>query len=370
MPAMDLRLDPDRYLDKIGDSRCRIKTTQSFQEPDRVPIQITTGGSFYAKLFGCNIRDYYTDMDLNLEVQVAGLKWAFEVLGDDRTGLSVSPDIGPVSEGIYFGLPIEYPDDTSPWIVPQLSDASDIEKLEIPEPEGHSGVRRVYELYETLKLKVEKMGLKLNVSGGFGIHPPLSAACAIMPPEKVYELMYTDPPLVHRFFGKLLDAFCKLVDFKDRYFGTATESMGLADDNSAFISVAMYKEFVFPYNSQIYERYGKKGRSLHADGPNDHLFELYADEMKLTQMDIGGFSDIAAAKKAMAGKTVIFGGLNNRDLYGTVEEARPAIERALAIGAPGGGYIFGVGGETYHGVNVDTLCECVRLVKKTGRYSV
>jgi len=30
---------------------------------------------------------------------------------------------------------------------------------------------------------------------------------------------------------------------------------------------------------------------------------------------------------------------NNRDLYGGFEEARPKVERAIRIGAPGGGYI-------------------------------
>ena len=66
----------------------------------------------------------------------------------------------------------------------------------------------------------------------------------------------------------------------------------MADDNSAFVSDPMYREMVMPYNMAIYERYGRKGRYLHADGPNDHHFKIYADVMKLTEMDIGGFSDV------------------------------------------------------------------------------
>ena len=126
--------------------------------------------------------------------------------------------------------------------------------------------------------------------------------------------MYEEPELIHRFFAKLLEAFCRLIDWRDGISGRRTESIGLADDHSAFVSNAMYREMVFPYNMAIYERYGKKGRHLHADGPNDHHFEMYANDMKLTSMDIGGFSDIANAKPALQGKTRFSGGLNCRDL--------------------------------------------------------
>ncbi len=120
----------------------------------------------------------------------------------------------------------------------------------------------------------------------------------------------------------------------------------------------------------IYERYGKKGRHLHADGPNDHHFEMYANDMKLTQMDIGGFSDIANAKPALHGKMVFSGGLNCRDLYYDLATAKPAIDRAIRIGAPGGGYILAIGGETYVGVNPETLVQAVAYAKEAGSYPI
>jgi uroporphyrinogen-III decarboxylase len=97
---------------------------------------------------------------------------------------------------------------------------------------------------------------------------------------------------------------------------------------------------------------------------------MYANEMRLSQMDIGGWSDIAAAKPHLGGKVVMSGGLNCRDLYGTLEQAKPAIERAIRIGAPGGGYILAVGGETYVGVNPDTLVRAVEYAKEIGRYPI
>lgn len=360
--------NPEPYLDRIRESEKRLKTTARFEEPDRVPVTISTAGSFYCRMFGYNIRDYYTDMDLQLEVQLKGMKWAFEDLQDDRTGYAVRVDQGPVAEGIYFDLPIERPDDTSPWIHHAISGAEAIENLEIPDPETHPGVLKTYSLIEEQRKRVEAKGLDLPVSGGMQIHPPLSAACAIMPVEEVYSCMHHDPEMIRTLFSKLLQGWFKLQEFRDKYFGSTTRRIGLADDNSAFVSDPMYRDLVMPYNMQIYERYGQEGRHLHADGPNDHHFKTYADIMKLTEMDMGGFSDIANAKRDLGRKVAFSGGLNCKDLYGRLGEAKPVVDRALAIGGPGGGYTLAVGGETYAGVNPDTLVQVVEYAKKIGTY--
>jgi uroporphyrinogen-III decarboxylase len=361
--------DPAKYHDRIEESRERVEISASWREPDRVPIRISTAGSFYSKLFGYNIRDYYTDPEVCLEVQLKGLEWAFEELQDDRTGYGLHLDLGPIGEGIYFDLPTEYPDDTSPWAVRMLRTPADIEAFEIPDPAESKGLKEAYCRVEEFKNLVRKQGIDLPAGGGVGIHPPLSCACALAEPELIYTLMAEEPALIHRFFAKLLEAFCRLTDWRDGISGRKTESIGLADDHSAFVSNAMYRTMVFPYNMAIYERYGKRGRHLHADGPNDHHFEMYANDMKLTSMDIGGFSDIANAKPALHGKTRFSGGLNCRDLYYDLETAKPVIDRAIRIGAPGGGFTLAVGGETYVGVNPDTLVRAVAYAKEAGRYA-
>ncbi len=201
------------------------------------------------------------------------------------------------------------------------------------------------------------------------MHPPLSAACALAGSQRIYGWLYEEPEIIGVLFDKLLETYFRVKDYEDEVFhgGRQRTSAHLSDDNSAFLSADMYRKMVMPYNRAIYDRYGKHARTLHADGPNNHLFALYADEMKLTEMDIGGFSDIAAAKPALAGKTVIWGGLNCKDLYGDFATAQPVVERAVAIGAPGGGFILAVGGEAYAGVNPDTLAQVVNYAQQISR---
>ncbi len=85
-------------------------------------------------------------------------------------------------------------------------------------------------------------------------------------------------------------------------------------------------------------------------------------------MDIGGFSDIARAKPALFGHTLIWGGINCRDVYYDLESARPAMGRALRLGGPGGGYVFGIGGSCAAGADPDTVVQLVDYVKRVRRY--
>ncbi len=77
-----------------------------------------------------------------------------------------------------------------------------------------------------------------------GIHPPLSAACAIMSPTTVYTLIGTKPDIIKILFDKMLKAYFKLMDYREKLTGEKIESIGLANDNSAFISNKMYVEQV------------------------------------------------------------------------------------------------------------------------------
>ncbi|MBI3991354.1 MAG: hypothetical protein HY350_04305 [Candidatus Omnitrophica bacterium] len=366
-------LTKDELTRHIKESEDRLKIAYSFREPDRVPIIINEYGSYWARLFGSNIRDYYTDLEVMIDVQEKGLKWRFEDLRDDRNNYILNLEYGPVQEAIVFDCPLEYPDDTSPRIVPILKDIKDIENLKIIEPENNPRIKEFLKRFEEFKKIAEKRKSIFPVQQKpyLQIHPPLSAACAIMESVHVYTYLYTEPELIKVFFDKMLKAFFMLADYFDKINGTKTESIFLADDNSCSISGEMYMNSVVKYNRAIYERYGKQTRFLHADGPNDQLFPAIAEELNLTIMDIGGWSRLDEAVKYLKGKTVIHGGLNVKDLYyGLTPQTKSKIDNAIRLAAPGGGYQFAIGGETYPGVSADSLSELTKYVKEKGKYPI
>jgi uroporphyrinogen-III decarboxylase len=366
-----VELDLDKYDLQVREARLLYDKTLRFEEPPRVPIAISTGAPYYCHLFNVNLRDYYTDLDCQLDVQLRAIKWNFEVLHDDREGYEIRLDIGIIKEGLFFDCEIARPDDSTPWAIPRIETPRDIEALVVPEVETHPKVQDFYRKLEILRSKVEHMGLNIPVSGSFTIHPPLSAACAVANPTLVYFLMAVEPDMVKLLLRKMYEAFCRLQDYYDKVTGTKTTRLYLADDNSAFISNEMYREFVYDYNLALYKKYGTEYRYLHADGPNDHHFAMYANEFRLNRMDAGGFSNIEIAKRDLGGKVAFSGGLNGRELYfRDLEEAKPAICQALRICAPGGGYIFAIGGETMPGIPETTLVDMVSFTKEVGRYPI
>ncbi len=171
--------NPEKYRNRIEENKRRHQISASWQEPDRVPIHISTGGSFYSRLFGYNIRDYYSDPEVCLEVQLKGLEWAYEELQDDRTGFGIHVDFGPIGEGLYFDLPLEYPDDTSPWSLRMMDTPADIEAFEVPDPTESRGLEIALRRIEGFRNLAKRRGIDLPVGGGIGIHPPLSCACAL-----------------------------------------------------------------------------------------------------------------------------------------------------------------------------------------------
>ena len=366
--------DPGAYKARLAEARNRYEAAAAFREADRVPVAISAGGSYYAHhLAGANIRTYFTDLDTMVRAQVAGLRWRMEALGDDTRRLGLRLDLGPVQEGLVFDTPIEFPDDTSPRIVPILKTRDDVLRLRVPDFEDHPRIRWFIERGEKFTRTAAEMGYKDLAPSRprLTIHPPLSAACAIMDPTRVYEMMALEPDLAGVLLDKCLETFIRLIEFWDRRYGTKTTHLGLADDNTCFISNEMFRRFVLPRNLALYERFGSEHRSLHTDGPSDQHFVTYADDIRLDMMDIGGWSSIDAAVRGMKGKVLIHGAMNNRDLYsGLTDEAKRKMRRQMRVAGPGGGYEFAIGGETYVGVEPGTLVEFVAYAKEIGRYPI
>jgi len=366
-------IDLSKYQSRIEASQKRRAATYAFEEGDRVTTNVSAGGSYFCYLFGVDIADYYTDLDLQIEVQARGMQWWLDHCPDDRTHFGLGLDLGPVGEAIVFDLDLERPRGTSPWIVRCIKDGADVDRLTWPDPCENPRVQEVLKLGEKFRQRAEALKLGLPAGGGgVGIHPPLSCACALAEPTWVYEMLYVEPRVIERLFEKCYRAFCGIVDYLDQLRGTRTQSLGLADDNCSFISSRMYNDYVLPWNQRLYARYGQRGRYLHSDGPHHQHFPTYANVVRLNHCDTGGWSKLRPAVEILKpARCVVNGNLNCRDFYGEFDETlRRKIRQTIRLAAPGGGYVFAIGGETYARVNPDTLIRGFEYAHEVGKYPI
>jgi len=370
-------LDLTKYEADIRERQERTGVARRFEEPDRVPVAFGIGGSYYCWLFGVNIRDYYAEPELQVEVQLKGIEWQYETLrADSSVAQSIGYDGGPISEGLLFDAPVERPDDTSPRICHILESPADIERLELIPLDANPRVAEHLENARRFAETARKMGVRLAVNERprVDIHPPLSAACALMSPTLVYEYMYSAPEALQKLLDKMYAAKCACLDYFDALYDVKTHGgLGLADDNISQISADMFRRWELPYYYKLIERLEAENVYLHTDGPNDQHFKILADEVGLTAMDIGGYSTLEAAVRDMKGKVYIHGGLCCKDFYtpgGMTAETKRKVLEAIRLAAPGGGFELAIGGETYIRVSPEAIAECVEFVARYGRYPI
>jgi uroporphyrinogen-III decarboxylase len=371
-------LDVSKYESDRASRWARLNAAYELREGDRVPVGFSIGISYYCWLFGYPIHEAYENPELQVEIMLKGIEWEYEFLrADSSTATSLGYGAGPVQEAIVFGAAVEKPRDTSPRIVHMFETLDEAANAKVPDPANNPRLRDYLRLYERFNATARKMGvtMPLNEKPRLGIHPPISALCALIDPVKAYVAMYTEPEALRRALDNMFEAFCTYYEFFRKLYGEPMTGMhfGLADDNIAAISGEMFREWEMPYYLKFRERYRPKGFSLHTDGPNDQHFRILADEAGITSMDIGGFSSLERAVAEMKGKVFISGGLNCKDFYakGALSDAtRVKALRAMKLAAPGGGFQLAIGGETYVGVDPQGLRELVTLVEERGKFPI
>ena len=364
--------DPGRFKDDIQERENRMKIAASYREPDRIPVAFSIGGSYYCGLFGVDIRDYYSNPELQVEVQMKGMRWQYEELqADSSTGTSIGYECGPIQEAVVFGADIERHPGTSPRIAHMFKTLDEaVAGLSFPAPENNERLKQEAKKSVVFQEAAKKagIGLKIDLLNTVAIHPPLSCLCALLDPVVVYSAMLEEPEKLKLALDKCFGAF---LAYTDIWLGKAPVwGVYLADDNSCFISADSFREFEMPYYRRIVEHFQPKEFHLHTDGPSDQLFPVLP-EAGVTNMDIGGFSKLDNAVRHMKGKVYLHGGLNCKDFYGSgpmPPETRRKALSAMRQAGPGGGFQLAIGGETYVGTSPRGICGLVQLVKERGKY--
>ncbi|MEM3137598.1 MAG: uroporphyrinogen decarboxylase family protein [Thermofilaceae archaeon] len=364
-----------RYEKVLEENRRRLETVRGFEEPDRVPVIINIQGPYYARLFNIPLSIYYRDLKVMLDVQVKGLEWKLNWLKDDLVYMGVSLDWGPITEGVFFNCEIIMPDQKtpwrSPWIIPSIKSLEDIDRLEVPDPRQHKEVKKFYSQLEELRRLAREYYEGLPVGGMFQIHPPVSAAGSLLGPQRLYTWMIKYPDEMHKLFKKLEEAYVLLQEHYYEVTSSEPGYLGLNDDHAGYLSRKLYEKFALPYNTRLYERFGTKDRYLHMDSRMDHITDIVRDVYKVKYVDVGVENDISIIAREFKGKVIIDGNADWRVLLcGEFELIEREVEKCIYYAAPGGGYVFDNGGETYAEVPPEALKYEVEYAKNVGRYPI
>jgi uroporphyrinogen decarboxylase len=209
----------------------------------------------------------------------------------------------------------------------------------------------------------------------YGTHiGPLTAAYMAMGFERFFVRIKTDPAFAHRLLENRT-AWC--IAQYQRAGELGAEVLVLGDDvafrDGPMISPRMYRDFVLPYHRRIAAAFDVPV-IWHSDGDIRSLLPMAVEAgfAGVHGLEPATGIDLAEVKREYGRDLTLVGNLDITALAGDdLDAVRREVDRCMAQGAPGGGYMFASCNSIFEGLNGRMVREMFRyaaeLLGKQGR---
>jgi len=349
-------------------SRKRLEAAAGGTRYDRVPVILCIVPRYFAKAMGVTYGDIFKSADAQYEFLLQSGKYLAENIKSDMVGapvISVYPYFDNVATTSHFGGHIEWPENETLQSVPVIHTIDQMKAFEIPEPEaGLYGTiiewqRRMKELAAETKVTFD------GAEGSVGV-PPLSLL-ALGPHMIAIDLVGDDfywwcveePEPCKEFLQKITDGIIESEEYARKIDPRPApyDAFGIAEDCATVMSAEMFKEFVVPYDKQLYDRFGKGYRGMHMCGPSNHLHESLVSDLHITNFNSFGYqSEPEYTAKSMGGRVHLLGNINPMlMLAGTRAEVRAEVLKTLEHLGPLPGYILSDGANICPGTPIENI---------------
>jgi hypothetical protein len=266
----------------------------------RVPVTFGTDEAVWLKLAGRTFREFYTDPEVQLRVQLEGQAWFSDnIVGDQPAGPPKEHwGAGPrfwmdVSE--YFGCETVIQDDDFAWSKP----------LDMPKPDILAHLRgvdaaqrvkasRLWRLYEAMSELADGMtfrGLPVRVGfPGGGCHGIFTETCRVRGIQQMCVDMVEDPDFARELLETVTEALIarflawNSLSKKPEQYPRAG-GWGMADDSLQLISPAMYERFVLPCHERIYSAMTIGRRTMHLCGRAEQHYRALHGRLGIRAID-------------------------------------------------------------------------------------
>jgi uroporphyrinogen-III decarboxylase len=354
--------------DEMEKSRKRLEAYGNWTHHDRVPVSFCIVPRYFAKAMGVTYSDIFKSADAQFEFLLQSFKYLAENIKSDMVTVPeiyVHPYFDNVSSASHFGGHVEWLENETLQAVPVIHTIEQMKAFEIPDPEaGLYGTvikwwGRMKELAEETTVSFNGVPGKVTVSGlnMMALGPHMIAIDLIG--EDFYWWCIEEPELCKEFLQKITNGLIEAEEHS-RSLDPRTaqyDAFGIAEDSSTIMAADMFREFVIPYDKQLYDRFGKKCRSMHMCGPSEHLHGALVDELGITDFAAFGYQSTPEyTARSMGGRVRLIG---NRHpmlmLSGTREEVRGEVMRTLEHLGPLPGYILSDGANVCPGTPVENI---------------
>ncbi|MHC4124722.1 MAG: uroporphyrinogen decarboxylase family protein [Planctomycetota bacterium] len=281
--------------------------------PEDVPILIHSPCYF---AYGCNVpEDYFTNPAGMVDYQAKGLEKHLNNLSDDLIPFFM-PWFGTGVLASAFGCRIK--DDVEIGEDPAVAahcveSVADAAKLKMPDPYKDGWMPRVL---ETIDYACANSDLPVTMTD---LQSPLDTLGQMCGHDRLYVWMYEEPSMVHELFDMVTNAMIDWIKVQKKHIGDTFDSgnalMGvwspkglgvwMADDDLVMMGPDLYKEFVVPCNSRIFQTFG--AGSIHYCGQGNHQTDNLLSTKSLRSVNncpMGRFETFSELRKKLAGRVI------------------------------------------------------------------
>jgi 5-methyltetrahydrofolate--homocysteine methyltransferase len=197
---------------------------------------------------------------------------------------------------------------------PCIHAPADAAHLKMPDPYHDGWMPRVLEAIDYARAHSDLPPGLTDMQG------PLDTLGLMCGQAQLYKWMYQEPKMVHELFDLVTEAFIAWTKVQKEHIGEpldrsnglqgvwSPEGVGIweSDDDLVLLDPALYREFVVPYVSRIFDAFG--GGSLHFCGGGYHHLEnlrLVSSMRVVNHSPMGDFAGFATFRKAL-GDGIVF----------------------------------------------------------------
>jgi uroporphyrinogen decarboxylase len=204
----------------------------------------------------------------------------------------------------------------------------------------------------------------------FGTHiGPLTAGYMAMGFERFFVRLVEDPAFVHR----LLDVRTEwCIRMYQKAVELGAEVVVLGDDaghsQGPMISPRMWREFILPHHRRIVDAMDVP-MIWHSDGNVTSLLPMAIEAgfVGIHGLDPLAGMDLSQTKREFGRDLVLVGNVDVRVLFeNDLEAVRAEVDRCIAQGAPGGGYMLASCNSIWEGMNPAAVAEMFRYEAQVG----
>lgn len=274
---------------------------------DDMPLHVNTPTYF---CFGSNDKpaDYFTNPSSMYQYQASGYEKHLRSVEDDYVPYFM-PWFGTGVLASAFGANIRMPEvagDDPAVSGPCIQSPNDVARLRLPDPQHDGLMPRVL---DAIDYAVSQHDLPVGLTDMQG---PLDTLGSLCGQTRLFEWMYDDPHMVHELFDLVTDAFIQWVKVQKDHIGEPLDSsnglQGLhspgigvweSDDDMVMVGAKLYREFVVPCVSRIFDAFG--GGSVHFCGRGTQHVENLLATSSLRVLNVSPLGDFAALAKLKRG---------------------------------------------------------------------